>query len=48
MAGLLLIRAPDYLAPLYQTPLGLSMVGASAALMVVGILWMRKIVKVEV
>jgi tight adherence protein B len=48
MAGLLLIRAPDYLAPLYETSLGLTMVGASAALMVVGILWMRKIVKVEV
>lgn len=48
MAGLLLIRAPDYLAPLYETPLGLTMVGGSAALMVVGILWMRKIVKVEV
>jgi tight adherence protein B len=48
MAGLLLIRAPDYLAPLYETPLGLTMVGVSGALMVVGILWMRKIVKVEV
>jgi tight adherence protein B len=48
MAGLLLLRAPGYLEPLYQTPLGLMMVGISGALMVVGILWMRKIVKVEV
>ena len=48
MAGLLLLRAPGYLEPLYQTPLGLMMVGISGALMVVGILWMRKIVQVEV
>ena len=44
----LLISNPDYLAPLISDILGWIMLGVGAVLMLVGTLWMRKIVNVEV
>lgn len=44
----LLITDRGYLAPLYTTFLGLVMLFGSLALFVVGVLWMRALVKVEV
>ena len=48
MAAFLLWRNPDYLEFLYTTSLGLFMIGGAAFLMIVGALWMRKIVRIEV
>ena len=48
MAGLLFMKSPTYLEPLYKTSKGLTMVGVSVVLMALGFLWMRKIVKIEV
>ena len=44
----LLISNPEYLAPLISDVLGWIMLGVGAVLMLVGTLWMRKIVNVEV
>ncbi len=44
---LLLVR-PDYLRPLWTTTVGLVMLGVAAVLMVVGTLWLRRVVTVEV
>jgi tight adherence protein B len=48
MAAFLLWRQPDYLEPLYTTGMGLLMIGGASFLMIVGALWMRKIVRIEV
>ncbi len=39
---------PSYMRPLYTTLVGLVMLVGSAALIVVGALWMRKLIKIEV
>jgi len=39
---------PSYMKPLYTTLLGLVMLVGSAVLIVVGALWMRKLIKIEV
>jgi len=44
----LLMFNSTFLAPLYTTPLGLAMLSASAILMIVGIIWMKKITDIEV
>jgi tight adherence protein B len=44
---LLLVR-PEYLEPLYTTRLGVAMILLSSVLLVVGVLWLRRAVKVEV
>ncbi len=44
----LLIARPEYLEPLYTTPLGLLMLGFAGLLMLVGVFWLRRVVKVEV
>ena len=38
---------PGYVRPLYTTAAGLLMLGGSAVLFVVGVLWMRVVIKVE-
>ena len=48
IGSFLALRSPEYLEPLYRTGKGLVMVSVSAALLIVGTLWMRKIVRVEV
>ena len=39
---------PDYLKLLFQTSTGLIMISAAAGLLVVGVLWMRKLVAINV
>lgn len=45
---LLLLFNSTFLAPLYSTPLGLAMLSGAAVLMILGILWMKKITDIEV
>jgi tight adherence protein B len=47
-AGYLVLTRPDYLKPLVTTAMGLLFVGFGIVLLVVGALWMRKAVTVEV
>jgi tight adherence protein B len=47
VSGLLALVAPDYMGVLVQSSLGLLMLAAAAALMTVGALWLRSIVKVR-
>jgi tight adherence protein B len=44
----LILSRPDYLRPLVTQPLGWLLVITGATLLTVGVLWMRKAVKVEV
>jgi tight adherence protein B len=47
IGAFLALRSPEYLEPLYQTGKGLVMVSVSVLLMVVGTLWMKRIVRIE-
>lgn len=44
----LLVANPEYLQPLISTTIGFIMLGVMAVLLVSGILWMKKLVKVDV
>jgi tight adherence protein B len=44
----LLLAQPDYLLPMVQNVLGWIMLGMGLILLIVGALWLRKVVKVEV
>ena len=44
----LILAQPDYLKPMIENVLGWVMLGGAAILMLVGTLWLRKVVKVEV
>lgn len=46
--GYLLLANPDYLQPLISTVIGYILLGVMAVLLVGGILWMKKLVKVDV
>ncbi|HEX6677859.1 MAG TPA: type II secretion system F family protein [Actinomycetes bacterium] len=48
MFFLLLFLNPTFLAPLFSTPLGFVMLSGAAVLLIVGIVWMRKITEIEV
>jgi tight adherence protein B len=48
MFFLLLAFNPTFLAPLYSTPIGLAMLSGAAILMIVGVVWMKKITEIEV
>jgi tight adherence protein B len=48
MFFLLLAFNSTFLAPLYSTPLGLAMLSGAAILMIVGVIWMKKITEIEV
>ena len=37
----------DYLKPLYETSMGLTMLGLAVVLLIVGILWMRRIARLD-
>jgi len=47
-AGYLILTRPTYLKPLVTTPIGFILIGLGLILLVTGVLWMRKVVKVEV
>jgi Flp pilus assembly protein TadB len=44
----LFTSSPEYMRPLYTTPMGLLMLFTASTLLVVGALWMRKLIKVEI
>ena len=44
---LMLVR-PEYIGPLFNTPMGLLLLAIGGALLVVGAFWMSKVIKVEV
>ena len=44
----LLMANPTYLSPLISTPIGYVMLGVMTVLLVGGVLWMKKLVKVDV
>jgi tight adherence protein B len=44
---LILVR-PEYLTPMLQSSLGLMMIGIAVVMMVMGALWLRKTVQIEV
>jgi tight adherence protein B len=48
IAAVMLIVSPDYLKPLFHETAGLVMVAGASALMLVGFVWMRRIIRVEV
>lgn len=48
LGGWMFVFRRDYLRPLYTEPLGLMMLVGSVVMVVVGALWLRKLVKVEV
>ena len=48
LAGVLHLTSPNYLPILFQHPSGKTMLAACAALMVAGVLWMRKIIRIEI
>jgi tight adherence protein B len=48
MAGVLLMINPEYLAQLFESGLGLAMIAGASVLMIIGAVWMRKIIRIEV
>ena len=44
----LMITAPDYLPILIEEPLGRKIVAVSFTLLLIGILWLRKLIRVDV
>jgi tight adherence protein B len=47
IAGFLMLSNPEYMAKFTQSLMGYTMIGASGILLVVGGLWLRKVVKVK-
>ncbi|MFO0512775.1 MAG: type II secretion system F family protein [Gammaproteobacteria bacterium] len=48
LAGVLHLTSPQYLPVLFEHPRGLTMLAVCIGLMAVGVLWMRKIIRIEV
>jgi tight adherence protein B len=46
--GALLLFNPQFLRPLYTTNLGIMMMAGSAVLMILGVIWLRKITEIKV
>jgi tight adherence protein B len=46
--GLISFVNPSYLAPLYNTPIGLGLVAVAILLIIAGVVWMQKIINIEV
>ena len=46
--GALFLFNPQFLRPLYTTGLGIMMMAGSAVLMILGVLWLRKITEIKV
>jgi tight adherence protein B len=47
-AGLILVVNPDFMKVLWTDEMGLKMIGAALIIMVLGVLWMRKIIRIRV
>jgi tight adherence protein B len=48
LAGVLYLTSPDYLTILFDSERGLAMLATSGVLMLLGIVWMRKIIRIEI
>ncbi len=48
LTGYLLVVNPKYLLTLVHEPIGIMMLGTAGLLMFVGLIWMRKIVRIDV
>lgn len=48
VAGVILLINPDFMRVLWQDAVGLKMVGIALTMMVIGVLWMRKIIRIRV
>ncbi|MFZ5646645.1 MAG: type II secretion system F family protein [Bacillota bacterium] len=48
LAGVLSVMSPDYLRPLFTTPMGLAMLASALVLETIGILLIRKIININV
>lgn len=48
LMGYMLLVSPDYLGQLVESAVGLLMVGGAATLMLLGIVWMRRLIKIDV
>lgn len=48
VAGVVHLTNPDFLRVLYTDPMGIRMIGGALLLMAVGIVWMRKIIRIRV
>ncbi|MFG1817365.1 type II secretion system F family protein [Kribbella sp. NPDC049174] len=47
LGGWLTFSKPEYMSPLYTTPVGLMMVAGGVGLIIVGAFWIRALIKVE-
>ena len=47
IVALLMVINPSYMTPLFTDPLGWAMIGASAVLMTIGGLWLRKLIAIR-
>jgi tight adherence protein B len=48
MVGTLLVVNPDYLATLFEDALGIAMIAGASLFMIIGVFWMRKVIRIEV
>jgi tight adherence protein B len=48
IGGFLFVSNPDYMSPLFASTTGLIAIGVGLMLMAMGMLWLRKIVNIEV
>jgi tight adherence protein B len=46
--GFLLLVNPDYVAPLFESPVGIAALVGSGLLLIIGLIWMSRIVKTDV
>jgi tight adherence protein B len=46
IAGFLTVSSPEYIGRLVQSPLGYAMLAVSAAMLLLGALWLRKLVRI--
>jgi tight adherence protein B len=44
----LLLVSPEYVSLLWTEPVGLKLLGAAAAMLVMGVLWMRKVIHIHI
>jgi tight adherence protein B len=48
LAVVLHLRAPDYLQSLIDNPQGPSLITGAGVLMVIGVVWMRRIIRISI
>jgi len=48
LAGYLLLVVPSYIQPLFETSIGIVLLGGAGVLMLFGFWWMRRVVRLDV